>query len=180
MVINDIQKNLNAGPVKFFDHVLKFINTLPREIILLRRKKGKTFISPVIVINPPFAVAIAEKGVNGHQLDSADAKPFQISDNAFVRHAGKSAALMIGNVGMEPGIAANMGFINNRIFQTGKRMLISFPVVVIMNDNRLRNIRCTVQRAERQIFFGAVNVITENSLMPDKLSNQLAAIRIYQ
>lgn len=127
-------------------------------------------------------MAVAEKGMYGQKFNGGNAQPFQIAGYRFVGKTGKGAALVVGYLRMKFGKAAQMSFINDAFFHFMMRadFIIIAPVERIADDNRLRHIGRAVKFGKRQILIRAVDVITENRLVPNQLADQLFAVWVYQ
>lgn len=120
-------------------------------------------------------MTVTEKGMHRQKFNGSNAQPFQITGYRLVGKTGKSTAFVIGYLRMKFGKAAQMGFINNAFFHFMMRadFIIIAPVERIADDNRLRHIGRAVKFGKRQILIRAVDVITENRLVPNQLADQL-------
>lgn len=91
-----------------FDHLLDFVKGVSGQIRLLRRKKAETLISPVIVFDKPFFMAVAEESVNRQKFNGRNTQPFQIAADRTMGETGKGSALGIADQRMKFGISAEI------------------------------------------------------------------------
>src|SRR5271170_3837586 len=59
-------------------------------------------------------MALVDKGVSRHDLDAGDAESDEMRDGGGMGEAGESSAPRLGDIGMEPGKAAQVELINDR------------------------------------------------------------------
>ena len=64
---------------------------------------------------------------------------------------GEGAAFGFRNIRVKHGISAQVRFVNDGFFKTIVRAFFAAPIIVVINDDGLRNIRRGIQLAERQI-----------------------------
>ncbi len=180
MIVNDVKYHFQPVPVIKLDHIFKFVDIVARQIRLFGRKKAAALIAPVIVAGKTLLMAVAEISMDRQQFHRGYAQPFKITGNRFRPHAGKGTAATVRNFGMQLGKTAHMRFINNCFVKSIAGSPVPFPIVKIVNHDRLGYIRRTVQLVKRQILVRTVGVVTENRLMPNQLAAQLLSVRIKQ
>ena len=167
--------------MELFYHIFNFAQTIRRQIGVFRREETETFISPVIILTQTAVITIAPKGMHRQKFNRADAEPAQVSGNGSLGKAPESSPLRIFNKRVQRRIPFQMRFINDCLFIGNLQRAVPLPVIIIFGDNHaFGNKRRAVEFGKRQVFFGTVRIIAEQSLIPYQAPGKFTGIRIKQ
>ena len=104
MVVDHIQEHLDPGCVQGAHHGLELAHNVLRRgaacITSIRRKKGESVVSPVVLQAEPDQAMFVDVMVHRQQFDSRDTQFFQVLDGGFRAEPEVSAPDRFRNAGM--------------------------------------------------------------------------------
>ncbi len=145
VVVDHVEDDLDAGRVQRADHPLELADLLPRgpggRIGRVRGEVADGVVAPVVPQTAAQQVVLVRELVHREQFHGRDAQLHQVLDRGRVRQPGVGAAQFLGDARMQPGEAADVQLVDDGVGPRGLRPAVVLPVVVIVDDDALGDVR---------------------------------------
>lgn len=145
VVVDHVEDDLDPGGVQGAHHALELADLLPRRtggrVGRMGREVADRVVAPVVLEAAPQQVVLVRELVDGEQLDGRDAEFHEVLDRGRVRQPGVRPAQFLGDVGVQRGEPPHMHLVDHRVGPRGLRAAVLGPVVVIVDDHALRDVR---------------------------------------
>src|SRR5262249_4278166 len=116
VVVDHVEKDLDPGVVQAGNGRAKCVERTIWGGARVRREESERAVAPIVDEPALDQIAIIHEGVDRHQLDGGDAKPFKMIDDARRRQSAKEAAPTRRHVITQPGEALHMRFVDDGVF----------------------------------------------------------------
>ena len=142
MVEDHVEEDLEAGHVESPDRLAKLPDLSPwlriGAVGCVGGEEGDRVVSPVVDEPPVEQEALADEVEHGEQLDRGHAERPAVLDHRLLRQSQVGAAYLGGDVGMELGQPADVGFVDHRVPPGNAGRKIVSPVEGLVDDQRQR------------------------------------------
>ena len=183
VVVDDVENDLEAGVVEPRHHLLEFLQAARAvgRVARVGREEADAVVAPVIREPLLDQIAVVDEGVDGQELDRADAQRLDVVDHLFDGQARERALLVRRHRRMALGVSAHVRLVKDRPVPRDVRPpRLLMPVEVRIDDDRLRHERGAVALVERQIVALGADRVPEARRVPLELADVRARVRIEQ
>ena len=119
VVVDDVEDDLDAGLVEGRHHLLELTHLgtrgTHRAVGGVRSEEPQGVVSPIVRQSPAHDEGFGDELLDGQQLNGSDADGLEVLDDGRVGQTGIGAAQMLGDEGMQPGVALGVGLVDDRL-----------------------------------------------------------------
>ena len=127
----------------------------------MRGEEPDGVVTPVVRQALVDQEAVADELVHGHELDRADAEPGQVVDDGRMAEARVGAALMLGDIRVQPGEAGHVCLVDHALVIRRARCPVVPPVEVRAGHDTARHERSGIGAVRPS---GALELVAEHGL----------------
>ena len=111
------------------------------------------------------------------QLDRADAEVLEVADHGVAAEAGVRAALVLGDLVVQLGVALDVQLVDDRVPPAGEQVVVALPVELVVDDDRAGHRGRGVDVAARG---GVVRVEGQRRRAGDDIARDRAGVGVEQ
>jgi len=180
VVVHDVEDHLDAGAVKITHHCLKLRDLGARTLIARIARGGgeeaERAVTPVVGQTLGGEMPLADRVVDGQELDRGDAEPLQILEDHRRRKPGVRAAQRRRDAGVPCGEALDVELVDQRPLPRNARGPVIAPHKARIHHDAPRDGGGIVARIGRQIV--AVQRIAEQRIVPIRVAGDRTGVGI--
>ncbi len=163
-------------------HLFELLHAAPSidDVARVRREEANGVVAPVVGQAFLEQQAVVDEGMNRQQFHRRHAERFDVLDHFGDGEARECAAQLLRHLRMLFGVAAHVGFINDRAIPRHQRAHRLFPIEVRVCHDAFGDERRAVSLVECQIVAFGADGVAEQGVIPAQLADELARVGIDQ